>query len=234
MFFHESESTAREHPDLAPVIEGVDRRLSGVRSPSPLRPTDFSYSIEGDDNQVESVFDLLARAGVLRVEEIVECERCQTLVSADAFRHAVADEDPLDCTRCGSTFPRRSRIGVVYRLSQSALDRVAAKAPACDARLAADRTGSDTEEPLSQRAREALVAMLDLNAIDSDRRQSTEAIAAKASGGDANALKVVMSELKSRDLIDTRTGRGGGCWLTERGRARATKLRDGNGNPAPV
>jgi DNA-binding IscR family transcriptional regulator len=76
--------------------------------------------------------------------------------------------------------------------------------------------------------------MLDLNAVDSDRRQSTEAIAAKASGGDANALKVVMSELRSRCLIETKTGRGGGCWLVERGRVRATKLRDVAGNSARV
>lgn len=85
------------------------------------------------------------------------------------------------------------------------------------------------DEPLSDRAQLVLIAMLELGATQSDHRKSTEEIAAKALGGqaDANALKNVMSELNTRDLIDSKTGRGGGCWLTEKGRARAEKLRSG-------
>ncbi len=82
------------------------------------------------------------------------------------------------------------------------------------------------DEPLSDRAQEVLVAMLQLNAVDSDSRQSTAAIAARAMGAeaDANSLKPVMSELATRQLIQTREGRGGGCWLTEAGKRRAEKL----------
>lgn len=82
------------------------------------------------------------------------------------------------------------------------------------------------DEPLSNRAQEVLVAMLQLKAVDSDSRQSTAAIAARAMGAeaDANALKPVMSELATRQLIQTREGRGGGCWLTEAGKRRAEKL----------
>jgi DNA-binding IscR family transcriptional regulator len=78
--------------------------------------------------------------------------------------------------------------------------------------------------------------MLELDAIDSDRRQSTEDITMKAlgHGADANALKSVMAELRTRKLIDSKTGRGGGCWLTENGRARAEKLRDLQRNSATV
>lgn len=84
-----------------------------------------------------------------------------------------------------------------------------------------------TEEPLSPRAQHVLIAMFELAAFDSDRRRTTEAIAAKAIGwnADANALKAVMSDLKTRGLIETKSGSGGGCWLTERGIARAEKLQ---------
>lgn len=82
------------------------------------------------------------------------------------------------------------------------------------------------DEPLSDRAQEVLVAMLQLKAVDSDSRKSTAAIAARAMGprADANSLKPVISELATRQLIQTREGRGGGCWLAEAGKRRAEKL----------
>ena len=36
-----------------------------------------------------------------------------------------------------------------------------------------------------------------------------------------------MLELKTLQMIDSKTGRGGGCWLMEKGRARAEKLSNG-------
>jgi hypothetical protein len=82
------------------------------------------------------------------------------------------------------------------------------------------------DEPLSERAQSVLIAMLELKADSSDRRQSSEQIASRALGAsyDANSLKAVLSELKTRLLIDSKTGRGGGCWLTEAGHLRAEKL----------
>lgn len=84
-----------------------------------------------------------------------------------------------------------------------------------------------TDEPLSDRARDVLIAMLELGAVDSDSRKSTEEIAIRALGShaDANSLKSVMSELSTRRLIKTKTGRGGGGWLTPKGRSRVEKLR---------
>lgn len=81
-------------------------------------------------------------------------------------------------------------------------------------------------EPLSERAQDVLIAMLQLVAVDSDSRKPTAEIAARALGSeaDANALKSVMSDLATRQLIDTQTGRGGGCWLTAEGQRRAQKL----------
>jgi hypothetical protein len=81
--------------------------------------------------------------------------------------------------------------------------------------------------PLSPRAQSVLQAMLEMDATDSDSRQRTEDIATVAlgSGTSPDSLKSVMTELKSIGLIDTRRFRGGGCWLTEKGRIRAEKLR---------
>lgn len=83
------------------------------------------------------------------------------------------------------------------------------------------------DEPLSDRAQLVLVAMSELGACDSDHRHSTDDIAVKAlgAGADGNSLKKVMIELKSLQMIESKTGSGGGCWLTEKGRARAEKLR---------
>ena len=65
-----------------------------------------------------------------------------------------------------------------------------------------------------------------MKAVDSDARRSTAVIVDQAFGleADANSLKSVMSDLATRQLIQTREGRGGGCWLTEAGRKRAEKL----------
>lgn len=91
------------------------------------------------------------------------------------------------------------------------------------------------DEPLSDRAKLVLEAMIELGALDSDRRQPTEEIAIKALGdsADPNALKSVMADLNTRKLIEAKKGRGGGCWLTEIGRQRAEKLRN-SGNSATI
>lgn len=83
------------------------------------------------------------------------------------------------------------------------------------------------DDPLNERGQHVLIAMLELDAVDSDRRRTTEEIAVKAlgDGTDPNALKNVMSDLKTRQYVLSKTGRGGGCWLTEKGQERARKLR---------
>ncbi len=90
-----------------------------------------------------------------------------------------------------------------------------------------ETTSHFVDEPLGERAQDVLIAMLECRAIDSDNRLSTDDIAAKALGehADANSLKSVMSELKTRQYVQSKTGRGGGCWLTGKGRVRAQKLR---------
>lgn len=235
MFFRESEVIVSEHPDLRGVVEKVDGRLARICSSAPLRPGDFACALGAEENQVLSVFDLLARNGVLLAEEMLECERCQNLMSANAFREAVLEEDPFECAGCGRVFPKRSTFIRVYRLSAQALSRTKASAKPLAIQISELFGAPPSEEPLTDRAQLVLVAMLDLDAVDSDRRKSTEEIAIHALGNsaDPNALKAVMAELKTRRLIDSKTGRGGGCWLTDAGIARAQKLRNEQKTPQP-
>ena len=83
------------------------------------------------------------------------------------------------------------------------------------------------DEPLSERAQLVLIAMLEMEATTSDLRRTAEEITVKAFGtqADANALKGPMSDLTTRELTNSKTGRGGGYWLTEKGMARANRLR---------
>lgn len=91
-------------------------------------------------------------------------------------------------------------------------------------------------EPLSERAQLVLIAMLEMDALDSDSLRKTAEIVIEAFNkrADPNAVKSVMSELKARKLIDSKTGRGGGCWLTAAGKLRAEKLTKHLENSAPV
>lgn len=227
MFFQESENIAREHRDLTSVIEQIDSQISNICSPAPLRPADFSSALGAEENQVVSVFELLTEYGALVADEMVECQRCNSLMAASAFRKAIDDEDDFECTGCSRRVHPRTEPVVVFRLTEQSVSRTKAKAQL----RAVTREEPDDillgEEPLSQRAKDVLVAMLQLGAIDSDSRKSTQEITVEAFGKcyDANSLKSVMAELKTRRLIDSKRGSGGGCWLTERGRARAEKLR---------
>ena len=69
------------------------------------------------------------------------------------------------------------------------------------------------DEPICERGQLVLVAMLELEAFDADSLKSTEEIAIKAigDGADSNSLKSVMSELRTREFVLSKTGRGGGC-----------------------
>ena len=226
MFFPESDDIARRHPDLSCIAKQVDEKLSSISTPAVLRPHDFSLALSAEPNAVLGHFELLSREGILYSEEMVECEKCQNLMPAEELRQAVEDEDPLECSACGRVFPARSRPIVVYRLTRQALLRATSR-PSPPASQENEQLESQPhDEPLNDRARHVLEAMLVLDAVDSDRRQSTGDIVKKALGNnaDANAMKSVMAELNSCGLVGSKTGRGGGCWLTSAGLLRAEKL----------
>lgn len=82
------------------------------------------------------------------------------------------------------------------------------------------------DEPLSERAQLVLAAVLELDAVVSDRRRPVEQIAPRALGpeADANALKLVLAERRAKGMARSKTGRGGGFWLTDKGHRRAERL----------
>jgi hypothetical protein len=71
---------------------------------------------------------------------------------------------------------------------------------------------------LTQRQREILQALYNQGARDSDDRMTTEQIAEAICPSLYSAsLKEPISKLSARQLIATKAGRGGGCWLTAEG-----------------
>jgi hypothetical protein len=71
-----------------------------------------------------------------------------------------------------------------------------------------------------------LQALLMLDATSADQRVSTAEVATKAEGSSANPanFKEPIAGLKTKQLIDSREGRGGGVWLTSSGKRIAEKL----------
>jgi DNA-binding IscR family transcriptional regulator len=83
----------------------------------------------------------------------------------------------------------------------------------------------DAEPVLSDRQYNILQAMLELKAVTADGRRSTAEIASIAEGRvDPARLKGPIADLEKRGLIGTKTGAGGGCWLTAKGFQIAQKL----------
>ena len=236
MFFQESDSIASEDPDLSPVLEQVDQQLRDISSSAPLRPADIASFLGVDENQVESAFDLLAAKGVLRSEKMVECEACQNLMSASSFYQAADDEDVFNCSQCGRIFPGNSESILVYRMTDHTLSRTKAQTRVRNTTASTTSEILMVDEPLADRAQIVLIAMMELGAVDSDSRKSTEQITLKAlgPGSDPNAVKGVMADLKIRQLVQSKTGRTGGCWLSEKGQMRAKKLRSSSQNSATV
>lgn len=73
--------------------------------------------------------------------------------------------------------------------------------------------------------REVLQAMLELGALNKNSRKTASEIAEKSRGSsDESSIKRDLSELARRMLAESKTGRGGGSWLTDRGAAVARDL----------
>jgi len=123
MYFHESEVIAAENQDLRQVVEEVDEMLATIFTAAPLRPGDFSCKLACDMNQVAAVFDLLAEQDVLLAEGMVECGRCQNLMSAAAFREACDDGDDFECSSCERPIRPRTPVTTVYRMTVETLAR---------------------------------------------------------------------------------------------------------------
>lgn len=82
--------------------------------------------------------------------------------------------------------------------------------------------------PLTKNEKKILTTMLSLRTVDADSRKSTEEIAVATFGeySDANSKKKLISDLKKKNLVETKIGAGGGCWLTAHGKERANSLKE--------
>ena len=80
---------------------------------------------------------------------------------------------------------------------------------------------------LSEKQYLILEQMHEMGALTPDNRATGSAIANGCDGplADVNVFKPLLSELKTRGLVDSKTGRGGGSWLTEKGSNVAATLK---------
>ncbi|TWT40193.1 hypothetical protein KOR42_49350 [Thalassoglobus neptunius] len=123
MYFPESATIANRVPDLAEVIESLDRQLSSVFSTSPLRPRDFASLLGLDLNQVDAVFELLTEERLLELCSMLECGHCSTLIPPEWLDEAIDEEMSLNCSMCGKEIPVDFESSTIYRM----VSRVAAR-----------------------------------------------------------------------------------------------------------
>lgn len=90
-----------------------------------------------------------------------------------------------------------------------------------------DSEANDADLPLREAHIECMEAMRLLKATKAEKREKAERIARKARGPSAHAgqVKELLADLTRWGLADSRTGRGGGSWLTPDGRKRLSEVK---------
>ncbi len=131
-----------------------------------------------------------------------------------------------------SSFPRRSDDPWLAAIDNVAACRLLARLTTKDGKSLPVPASSEHEEQpvalqLPGRERSVLVKMLDLQVFDFYSRKSTGEIVNLMSTdpGAPESYKEVVSSLRVKNLIETKGGRGNGCWLTSKGRAEAERLK---------
>ncbi len=90
---------------------------------------------------------------------------------------------------------------------------------------AAQEAGPAEDVPaLSDRQYDILVAMREMEALSPDTRRTAGEIAYKSERSHVHAVKESIAALRKMDLIRTKEGRGGGCWLTAYGQEVAHRI----------
>lgn len=86
--------------------------------------------------------------------------------------------------------------------------------------------GPGGPEALSQLQYDILDGLRNLKAFDHEKRATGTTIA-KGVGGDATdqSVKAPLADLKKKGLVDSKTGKGGGSWLSQKGRDYINSLR---------
>ena len=80
---------------------------------------------------------------------------------------------------------------------------------------------------LSKRQYNILESLYRFEAFSADSLRTTEEIAKKAEGSEANPeqFKRPIADLKKRGLVGAKLGKGGGCWLTKDGKSLIKRER---------
>jgi|HubBroStandDraft_4_1064222.scaffolds.fasta_scaffold108895_2 hypothetical protein len=225
MFFPECDTIAQDCAELRAVVEQIDAELQEVLSESPLRPGDFASLLDAEEDHVKSVFRMLAKRGLLRACEMLECEECSTLIPLAAWRRASVDEIPLECTGCGAIVSAVAPRITVYEMTRKSLKRTQSAQMSRNDHLPDQSVVKTPEQVLSTPEKLFLRALLDYGAFDPDRLISTEKIVENTKiAKDANSLKRAGASLSRRGLTQAQSGPGGGYWLTENGKRRAENL----------
>ena len=98
-------------------------------------------------------------------------------------------------------------------------------------------SGNVVWNAVTDRQRNCMRALLELTALDAESRQTTDEIAVRTEGREAkaNAFKEPLSDLVGRGLVESKTGRQGGYWLTVDGREllAAFDIDSVGDNPSP-
>lgn len=84
------------------------------------------------------------------------------------------------------------------------------------------------------RGQDFLDKLYDMKAFSREYRVSVDDVTKSLKLGGGDYLGVVATKLKDAELVDSRTGRGGGYWLTENGKALVEKLRPRPENPEKI
>ncbi len=87
-----------------------------------------------------------------------------------------------------------------------------------------DKPPPPPDDPLCERAQLVLQTLLTLDAGNSDSRVTTAEVVKTSGGIGAVPYKAVIADLRERGYLQTKEGRGGGVWLTDKGKERSEKL----------
>lgn len=93
-------------------------------------------------------------------------------------------------------------------------------------RLETELGGESKEIALSERQYQILMALSEMKALSPDRRAATNELAKRAEGPSSPGenLKKAIADLVAKGYTGSKTGRGGGVWLTEKGAELAIQL----------
>ncbi len=100
MFFTECANLAERHPNLASAVQKIDAQLREMCTAEVIRVGDLASFLGLDSNQTSAVLKGLAEAGILAVEEMVECSHCGMAVLRSDYDKTLEEDDEYRCTNC--------------------------------------------------------------------------------------------------------------------------------------